>query len=169
MIIDIYTSIIFCFAFASTDQLQAFKLWDRIYYCLTLHTCLAADVIIAVPAVLELYGKALTDEQVNHELSRNKLSEYATIYKKEAVICWQLLYFIYVCTFISICFHRAFNRHYKTFCCKGINYLWDCLYSFYTAFLSYRSLLNLNGNSFKRWIVIWQTAKVGIYAQFFCR
>ena len=83
----------------------------------------AKYIIVAVPAVLKLHGETLADEQVNHQLSRNELSEHAAIYKKEAVICWQLLYFIYVCSFISIRLHRAFNRHYKTFCCKTAYYL----------------------------------------------
>ena len=122
MIIYINSVVVSCLTLTLAYQLHRFKFSDGLDHCLTLHSCLCRYIIVAVPTIMYFCAVCFADEKIYHYLSRNETAKYTSFYEKEAVICWQLLYCIYVCTFVAVTLCVALYWLYKPFFCQGCNY-----------------------------------------------
>lgn len=145
------------------------KLIDCLDHKLTFHAGLCSDVVVAVPADVELSAEALAEEQIDQHLSWNQLPEDVPVHEEVAVLRSKLPHNVAVGSFVVIGFGGSPQRFHQPTAAEAVNYPRHRPHGLDTALTGYGGLFHADGRAaVQRAPVARQAAQIGKHANLLC-
>lgn len=169
MVVDEHPVILTGFAARAHDQMQLDQFTHGLDDLFTLHASLFSNIVVGVPADIQLCAEALAEEQVDYHLTGGQHPEYFALYKEITAIEGQMLDSIGVCPLVAVRLYSTLHRLYKPLVGQACNDLCNRLCGAYAAIVGDCGLLDVHGSRAVNHVLQGrEAAQVSVDAHFLC-